>query len=160
MGALLGHANAPPREPCGVSERSARIDAPAEECTGSQGQRHPRVRRPTARPSQGSCPESSPLCHRLVGTRPPPVLRRLSSAAVAAGPRVITLQTDSRPWLGSVKRQGESYDALIRELTEEYHPPRVLAESWRRVARIRVGRVQIVSTDVVHRRWPVGANFR
>jgi hypothetical protein len=75
--------------------------------------------------------------------------------AVSDRPTTITIRTSTRQLLESMKRPGESYDALIQELAEEYYPPRVIAELKRRVADLRAGRVKSVRVDEVRRRWGV-----
>jgi putative addiction module component (TIGR02574 family) len=75
--------------------------------------------------------------------------------ALADRPTTITIRTSTRQLLESLKRPGESYDALIQELAEEYYPPRVIAELKRRVDDIHAGRVKAVSTNEVRRRWRV-----
>ncbi len=42
--------------------------------------------------------------------------------AVTDRPTTITIRTSTRQLLESMKRPGESYDELIRELAEEYYP--------------------------------------
>jgi hypothetical protein len=51
-----------------------------------------------------------------------------------------------------MKRPGETYDALIQELAEEYYPPRVIAELKRRVDDIRSGCVKGISADEMRER--------
>ncbi len=51
-----------------------------------------------------------------------------------------------------MKRPGETYDDLLQELTEEYYPPRLLAELKKRVADVRGDRVKGVPADEMRRR--------
>jgi hypothetical protein len=62
--------------------------------------------------------------------------------ATADPPTTITVRSSTRQLLENMKRPGETYDELIRELAGEYYPHRVIAELKKRVADIRSGRAK------------------
>jgi len=72
--------------------------------------------------------------------------------AISDPPTTITIRSSTRQLLETMKRPGETYDALIQELAEEYYPPRVIAELKRRVGDIRSGRVKGISADEMRKR--------
>ena len=72
--------------------------------------------------------------------------------ALADRPTTITIRSSTRELLESMKRPGETYDDLLQELTEEYYPPRLLAELKKRVADVRGDRVRGVPADEMRRR--------
>jgi len=72
--------------------------------------------------------------------------------AISDPPTTITIRSSTRQLLETMKRPGETYDALIQELTEEYYPPRVIAELKRRVDDIRSGRVKGISAGEMRKR--------
>lgn len=76
----------------------------------------------------------------------------LWTMALSDPPTTITIRSSTRHLLESMKRPGETYDALIQELAEEYYPPRVIAELKRRVDDIRSGRVKGISADEMRER--------
>jgi predicted CopG family antitoxin len=86
------------------------------------------------------------------GRRLKPIVQLLHEVATADPPTTITIRTSTRHLLEAMKRPGESYDELIQELTEEYYPPRVMAELRRRVDAIRSSRVKGVPAEEMRRR--------
>jgi len=79
----------------------------------------------------------------------------LGSMAITDPPTTITIRSSTRQLLESMKRPGETYDALIQELAEEYYPPKLIAELKKRVSEIRAGKVKGVPAEEVYRRWGV-----
>jgi hypothetical protein len=67
-------------------------------------------------------------------------------------PTTITIRSSTRHLLESMKRPGETYDALLQELAEEYYPPRVITELKRRVSEIRSGRIKGVPAEEMRKR--------
>lgn len=72
--------------------------------------------------------------------------------ATADPPTTITIRTSTRHLLENMKRPGETYDELIQELTQEYYPPRVIAELMSRAAEIRAGRVKGIPAEEMRAR--------
>jgi hypothetical protein len=75
--------------------------------------------------------------------------------ATSDPPTTITIRSSTRQLLESMKGPGETYDALLQELAEEYYPPRVIAELKRRVVGIRSGRVKGIPADEMRKRLKV-----
>lgn len=75
--------------------------------------------------------------------------------SAADPPTTITIRSSTRQLLESMKRPGESYDALLQELAEEYYSEETLSELRRRVAAIRNGSTSTVSAKVAYRRLGV-----
>ena len=67
-------------------------------------------------------------------------------------PTTITIRTSMRQMLERMKRPGESYDELIHEVVEEYHPPEVVAELKRRRVDVRRGGVKPIPAAEMRRR--------
>jgi hypothetical protein len=72
--------------------------------------------------------------------------------AVADRPTTITIRSSTRHLLESMKRPGESYDALIQELAEEFYPPDTIAELRRRVADLRRGKAKTIAAEDAYER--------
>jgi len=79
----------------------------------------------------------------------------LGSMGNSDPPTTITIRSSTRHLLESLKRPGETYDALLQELAEEYYPPKLIAELKKRVSEIRAGKVKGVPAEEVYRRWGV-----
>lgn len=84
-----------------------------------------------------------------------PIVNLLVSMATSDPPTTITIRSSTRQLLEGLKRPGESYDALLQELAEEYYSEATLAELRRRVAAIRSGKATTIPAKLAYKRLGV-----